>query len=902
MSLTATGYGPRHRLYFDGDERKYELWEVKLLVYMRLQKLHEVIDPPASDTSPADVSKNAEAYAELIQFLDDRSLSLVMRDAKDNGRQALKILREHYLSKGKPKIISLYTELTTLQKGETESVTDYVIRAETAATALKMSGETISDSLLVAMVLKGLPIEFKPFVTVITQKDKAVTFAEFKVSLRSFEETEKSCCEKGENDRVMRVESRKFSGSCFSCGLPGHKSVDCRVSRPNQANRRWCENCNSNSHDIKYCRKSSGGNSGKDFVKNVENYDDDYSDNSQNHSFVFKVGLHSSEIGSCAVVNKLLVDCGATTHIINDDSKFVKFDEQFDPEKHFIELADGSRTNNLVIKKGDACVPLIDSSGNVQTAILENALYVPSFKQDIFSVQAATEKGASVEFKPNSAELVSKNGTKFNIVKHGRLYFLNNTVSSNKASYTLKEWHEILGHCNVKDILQLESVVNGMKITGKHDFDCGICVKGKMTQFRNREPDERARSVLDLVHCDLAGPIDPVAKDGFKYALSFVDDYSGLIMVYFLKHKSDALLATKRFIADITPYGSVKRLRSDEGTEFTSNAFETLLVENKIKHEMSAPYSPHQNGTVERCWRSLFEMARCLLIESNLPKFLWTYAVMASAYTRNRCYNTRIKKTPFEAFSAKKPNISNMHIFGSVCYAYVQHKKKHDARSEKGIFVGYDKGSPAYLVYFPDTGAVKKVRCVKFAKPNVDVGSDVASDSEYDWVPTFKSSVEPEVGNQTEDTVSVRRSERIKRKPVRLDDYLVGDEMDEAIDNYNVNSTVDYCYTLANVPSTYEEAITASDSNSWQDAMESEMNSLKENDTFELTPLPDGRKAVGGRWVYDLKLGPNNEERYKARFVAKGYSQEPGIDYHETFFANNANHICQGFNAASCTT
>lgn len=108
MSLSAIGYGPRHRLFFDGDERKFELWEVKLLGYMRLQKLHHMIDSLASDTSAADVSKNTKAFEELIQLLDDSSLSFKMRDAMDDGPQALKILREHYLSKGKqPKIISL---------------------------------------------------------------------------------------------------------------------------------------------------------------------------------------------------------------------------------------------------------------------------------------------------------------------------------------------------------------------------------------------------------------------------------------------------------------------------------------------------------------------------------------------------------------------------------------------------------------------------------------------------------------------------------------------------------------------------------------------------------------------------------------------------------------------------
>ena len=58
------------------------------------------------------------------------------------------------------------------------------------------------------------------------------------------------------------------------------------------------------------------------------------------------------------------------------------------------------------------------------------------------------------------------------------------------------------------------------------------------------------------------------------------------------------------------------------------------------------------------------------------------------------------------------------------------------------------------------------------------------------------------------------------------------------------------------------------------------MDSLLRNDTFELTHLPEGRKVVGGRWVYTVKLGPNNEEQFKARYVAKGYSQVHDIRYH----------------------
>ena len=92
-----------------------------------------------------------------MQCLDDRSLSLIIREARDDGRKSLAVLREYYQGKGKPRIIALYTELTSSKKGENENTTDYMLRAETASTALKSAEEVISDGLLSAMILKGLP-------------------------------------------------------------------------------------------------------------------------------------------------------------------------------------------------------------------------------------------------------------------------------------------------------------------------------------------------------------------------------------------------------------------------------------------------------------------------------------------------------------------------------------------------------------------------------------------------------------------------------------------------------------------------------------------------------------------------------------------------------------------------
>ena len=134
---------------------------------------------------------------------------------------------------------------------------------------------------------------------------------------------------------------------------------------------------------------------------------------------------------------------------------------------------------------------------------------------------------------------------------------------------------------------------------------------------------------------------------------------------------------------DIAPYDHVKCLWMDNGTVFPSETFQWLLVYNEINYEQTAPYLPHQNGTVECSWQTLFSMPRCLLIESKLPENLWVYAFMASAYIRNHCYNRNTRKTPYESFTGLKPNSNKMYVSGMILFCYVQNKTKLDPRCEK---------------------------------------------------------------------------------------------------------------------------------------------------------------------------------------------------------------------------
>ena len=108
------------QLVFDGKEENYGLWETRFLGYLHTQKLKDTIlrEPQIHNAGEraVDDKKNADCYAELIQLIDDKSLSLIMHDASDKGREALGILREHYAGRGKPRIIGLYSSLTTHAK------------------------------------------------------------------------------------------------------------------------------------------------------------------------------------------------------------------------------------------------------------------------------------------------------------------------------------------------------------------------------------------------------------------------------------------------------------------------------------------------------------------------------------------------------------------------------------------------------------------------------------------------------------------------------------------------------------------------------------------------------------------------------------------------------------------
>ena len=251
---------------------------------------------------------------------------------------------------------------------------------------------------------------------------------------------------------------------CFNCGMEGHKKFQCKNQpKKNEFSRnfKYCKICKNNSHETEDCRKNR--------FSNVKKISSDQGNN-DGHSFIFKINeLYGNY--DFFMKNNLLVDTGATAHIVTDEKNFTAYDSNFRPETHIIELADGSRHSGMATKKGDAKFFIYDKDNVPRNITLKDALYVPSYSQNIFSVQSATKNGAEVNFKLNKDKLISKNGTEFNISQNKKLYYLNSLNMIKENNKSLNEWHKILGHCNVRDVLKLEKVVNGMNIKNKSGND-----------------------------------------------------------------------------------------------------------------------------------------------------------------------------------------------------------------------------------------------------------------------------------------------------------------------------------------------------------------------------------------------------------------------------------------------
>ncbi|CAL2230473.1 unnamed protein product [Prunus armeniaca] len=283
-------------------------------------------------------------------------------------------------------------------------------------------------------------------------------------------------------------------------------------------------------------------------------------------------------------------------------------------------------------------------------------------------------------------------------------------------------------------------------------------------------------------------------------------------------------------------------------------------------------------------------MAKAMLHEKGLPYYLWAEAVHIAVYILNRCPTKALRdKTPFEAYSTRKPGIVHLKVFGSVCFVHKpeESRQKLDAKSTRGVFVGYATCEKGYRVFDPATRKLILSRDVVF-----DEGAT------WNWKEATENSVimvneegqprnsqvevfETPAGNQNSgfrpiDSVSYEESSKASS---RLEDTQNFDHT--PLKWRKLDDILAQCNLCVMEPEKFEEAVK---DESWMKAMKDELNMIEKNATWELVDRPMDKPVIGVKWVFKTKLNLDSSvQKNKARLVAKGYSQKPGVDYNETF-------------------
>jgi hypothetical protein len=235
----------------------------------------------------------------------------------------------------------------------------------------------------------------------------------------------------------------------------------------------------------------------------------------------------------------------------------------------------------------------------------------------------------------------------------------------------------------------------------------------------------------------------------------------------------------------------IKKIRSDNGTEFKNSQIEGFLEEG-IKHEFSSPYTPQQNGVVERKNRTLLDMARTMLDEYKTQDQFWVEAINTACYSINRVYLHRIlKKTSYELLTGKNPNVSYFRVFGSKCFNLIKRgrKSKFAPKAVEGFLLGYDSNTRAYRVINKPTKLVEVSCDVVFDETNgsqvEQVDLDELDDEEAPCVALRNMSIGDVCPKESKEPLQTQDqpSSSIQASPPTQDEDEAQEKEDEDQDN-----------------------------------------------------------------------------------------------------------------------
>lgn len=693
---------------FNGE--KYDYWSKNVMVLLKSLEIWNVVEDgyvepenegaltqPQRNALRENRKKDSKALFYIYQTID---MSVYERIAQaGTSKEAWDIIHAAYKGKEKVKMVRLQTlrsEFEKLEMKETESIREYFTRVNSVVNKMASNGEILEDARVVEKVLRSLTPKFDYVEAAIEESTDLSTLTlddlqgrleahEFKINKRKHASSQPDQALKSQvistggnwnhghrfphwNGRDGRARGRgrgfnsrgrgyNFQGigrGLASNQYEGDKNAD--ITFPNRGrgcgyyhgrgryegsyyNKPWLVKRNY------WSRQGDDKQVGAGFMheSNIGNYEQDT---------LLVAACHEN-----CMEEVWYLDSGASKHMTGNKNLFSSL-KSIDHGEVTIGDAKAYKI------EGVGEISFKSKSGNVEK--MSEVYYVPGLKSNLLSAGHLLRRGYDIHFHDNACflskkdQLIAKIGVAGNNLFPLKLETTNLSCFVGREKGTSRLWHDRFGHLNYGSLklLATKNMVEGLPQINEEEGVCEECQFGK--QHRNPFPSHsswQAEFPLDLVHSDLCGPMPVPSLGGRKYFISFIDDFSRKVWVCFLKEKSEAFQAFKKFKAEVENIAgrSIKILRTDRGGEYLSNEFEKYCRDNGIKHQLTARYTPQQNGVSERKNRTIMEMVRCMLKRKKLQKELWAEAVSCAIYLINRSPTKCLKDcTPHEAWSEAK--------------------------------------------------------------------------------------------------------------------------------------------------------------------------------------------------------------------------------------------------------
>jgi hypothetical protein len=968
----------------------FNQWEKQLVNWMKTVNVYWAIDP---STSMEKKGKHAKQYTKALEtlyiclesaVLDPVAKAEVQDEANGcDGARALARLQTYFRKeKDEINLEAIEDDFRACKPAPGETIEAWLLRIRQFEVLLSNTERKKTDSEVLTIIKRNLPKEFGEFKLKYAMKEgvqrdsyvralkKWAQYLQYPAKAQSADLEGQALVVSAKPQDQACAATMPVQGPviCPVCNKRGHHADQCWKSNPSlkpewvkrkEERRKSAKSSAVNDAGGAQCPSCQHCRPGVQHA-NVTSEVTTATTQPGKWNISLCTGGPSADQGSASFdVSWWIIDSGSSRHITPDKSNFVAYVSLKEP----ITINGVSGDAVKAIGIGKVALDFVDATGDSGTVTLSNVLHIPGSKFRLVSVSQVMDKGAHVTFGDEAA-IQLPGGPNVKLVKNGNLFLFPHdpkvVPSSDNSSALvtqgvgLSKWHARMGHRSKESIHAMvkggmvKGIVLGTDPAGTASKPCDTCKQANMKKVGvPKVTNKRSQAPNMRVFTDTTGIIK--GADGKALRMFggttvfqiFVDDATRRVKMYPMagKTEDDYLLALKKYIPDVGQPMAI--LRSDGASEFQSQQCQQFYAEHRIKREITPADTPQYNGVAERAIQSVFQMARALRLQADVPLHLAPFAVMYAVHIYNSVSHKALKgHTPHEAWTGEVPDASQFRVFG--CKVWVMSTQKHlpkfSSRSRCGVFLGFPCNAKGYLCYFPDTKRVVVTHQPVFdeesfpfadanmkdhfstAMDNIEVVDDSVGCTEAPQMHDFDLEMldqirraangpsellhplhgpdtiwnddRPEAGDDlapedfqngdTDRPPSQVYPRRVRNPP---GEYWMASNAATAISLSAVESVV----KAGNVfePSTYKEAMSSSDKTEWQESITKEVDTLLANDTFEVidkSQVPKGRRIIKSKWVFKVKRdSQGNFLSRKTRLVAKGFTQLPGVDYFEIF-------------------